>query len=224
MRHLENALVYRNTLPKTMAVVSALSGEGVTFSSLAFAATLANDMQTSTCLVELNWQRPGLSRLVSQPVIAKPIQKRRIAQKNTASIEHDFGLGIAGILTGACTLESAIASTSIPDLSFIPAGNLNPVLRPSMARSEQIQNILAQLGERFEHIIIDIPAIHMSRDATALAALSQGCCLVIRQGVTPVNRVRQALEEIAHLNILGVILNQVNLSSPNWLHHFVPQE
>ncbi len=225
MRHLENTLVYRNTIPKTIAMVSALSGEGVTYSSLAFAATLANDMQTNTCLVELNWHRPGLCKIISQPVIANPIQKRSATQKKNPTVtDHDFGLGIAGVLTSICPLEDAIISTSMPNLSFIPAGNLDPLLRPSVSRSELLQHTLSQLGEHFEHIIIDIPAVHISRDATALAALSQGCCLVIRQGVTPINSVKHAIDEVAPLNILGVILNQVKLSSPSWLHRFVPQE
>jgi Mrp family chromosome partitioning ATPase len=63
-----------------------------------------------------------------------------------------------------------------------------------------------------------------SSDAVALASLGSACCVVVQQGVTPINSVRLALDEIKHLPMLGVVLNQVRINTPNWVRNFLPQE
>jgi Mrp family chromosome partitioning ATPase len=225
MRHLENTLVYNQTLPKSLAMVAALSGEGVTYSALAFAATLASDLQTKVCVVELNWYTPGLINRLSEPTVA-PSSPR---SKKAAVVEMprptiDGGPGLAGVLMGECSLDEAIIPTQSPNLSLLPAGTLAPAIRATIARSEVLQQCLTQLGERFEHLVLDIPAINLTRDAIALASLGQGCCVVIRQRITPVSSVQQALDELTHLNMLGVILNQVSSEVPRWMYRFIPQE
>ena len=55
-----------------------------------------------------------------------------------------------------------------------------------------------------------------------LASLSDACCLVIRQGVTPVEDVRLALDEIEHLTILGTVLNQAHYATPAVILKFIP--
>ena len=60
MRHLENTLVYRNTIPKTIAMVSALSGEGVTFSVV----VIGNYVDQA-----FNGANPGKSHVLQRPSI-----------------------------------------------------------------------------------------------------------------------------------------------------------
>jgi Mrp family chromosome partitioning ATPase len=57
-----------------------------------------------------------------------------------------------------------------------------------------------------------------------LAALGEACCLVLRQGVTPLQDIRRALDDVEHLRVLGVVLNQVRVATPRWLLRLVPQE
>lgn len=224
IRHLENTLTYNNTLPKCLAVVAALSGEGVTYMSIALATTLANDRQASVCVAELNWYTPGMITRLSQPAPARPPRHKRPADALADSEPFDGGPGLAGVLTQSCTLDQALVATATPNLYLLPAGDLPQHLRPAMARGTALKQCLAQLCERFDMLVLDIPAVQLTSDAVALASLAQGCCLVIRQGVTPVSHVRAALDDLAHLNILGVILNQVSSKLPRWMHALVPQE
>src|SRR5829696_652997 len=60
MRHLETALMYKGTLPARIAMVAALRQEGVTYTTLALATTLAYDLAVRVCVVELNWWSPGV--------------------------------------------------------------------------------------------------------------------------------------------------------------------
>lgn len=221
-RQLENTLIYKHTLPKLLAVVASVSGEGSTYIALALAATLANDLPARICLIETNWYAPGLGQCLATPAPATRSQKRRAAAEPAGSFAA--GPGLAGVLLGNATLDDALIATALPNLHLLPAGELPQLQRPSMARSEALKECLASLAERFDHIIIDTPAVHATSDAIALASLAEGCCLVVRQGVTPTHHIQQALDALQHLNVLGVILNQVHSDLPRWLHALVPQE
>src|SRR5215217_1301451 len=60
MRHLETSLMYKGALPARIAMVAALRQEGVTYTTLALATTLAYDLAVRVCVVELNWWSPGV--------------------------------------------------------------------------------------------------------------------------------------------------------------------
>ena len=64
---------------------------------------------------------------------------------------------------------------------------------------------------------MDIPAILATNDAVPLASLGSACCLVIRQGVTWMEDVKLALDEIDHLSIMGVVMNKFKLNTPSFL-------
>ena len=48
--------------------------------------------------------------------------------------------------------------------------------------------------------------------------------MVIKQGETPNDTVRQALDEVKHLNMLGIMLNQVKYKTPNFIRRIIPQD
>ena len=95
--------------------------------------------------------------------------------------------------------------------------------RAKAARSQALLEIMESLSHRFDHLILDVPAVLASSDSAPLISLADGCCLVIRQGVTQTEDVRSALDTISHLQIYGVILNQVKVATPNLLMRLFPQ-
>lgn len=210
IRQMENTLVYNHTMPKLLGLVAALSGEGVTYVSLALGTTLATDLPATICLVETNWYTPEL--------------QARISGRRVPGSAGEPSGGLASVLTRTSTLDQALIPTSLPNLHLLPAGDMPKHLRPSMARSEALKQCLAQLSERFEYIILDIPAIHATSDAIALASLTNACCVVVRQGITPMVQVRQAVDNLQHLNLLGVVFNQMHSDLPRWMHALIPQE
>jgi Mrp family chromosome partitioning ATPase len=80
------------------------------------------------------------------------------------------------------------------------------------------------LDEQFDHVLFDLPTVIETSDTLALAALAQACALVVRQGVTPVTEVQRALNDIKHVPVLGVILNQAQIATPRWILRLIPQE
>ena len=238
MRHLETSLMYKGALPARIAMVAALREEGVTYTTLALATTLAYDLDIRVCVVDLNWSSPGI-KTEPPPENATPeIRPRKLFrakklkggssaannESENMAIQASGMTGLAAVLMGNATLDEALIQTALPNLMLLPAGNLPPAQRPAMARHDTLKACIKQLSRRFDHILLDVPAILGTSDAIALASLSTACCIVVRQGVTPVSQVRRALDDVKHLSMLGVVLNQARMSLPSWVGAYVPQE
>jgi len=227
IRHMETSLICNDHFPTRVAVVSTLGGEGVTYITLALATTLASDLPVRICAVELNWWSPGMQTRISEPQVAvQPRRRRRSTAPPQSPPTQPLvnSPGIAAVLTGAATLDEALIPTALPNLMLLPAGELSPEQRPTIARSEGLKHCIDQLSRRFDHLLLDIPAILSTSDGIALASLASGCCIVIRQGVTPVNSVRRGLDDLQHLEMLGVVLNQTYTALPRWMHALIPGE
>ncbi len=207
LRRTLSRLISQKTLPSCLALVSSLRQEGVTYLSRAMAVTMANDMGVTVCVVELNWWNPDHSLLM-------PSEKDGPEQYS----------GLAGILAQELNLDEAILHTNLPNMDILPAGKMPTATRPVFARSTQLKEILYQLSEQYECLILDIPAITFTNDAVPLASLGDACCLVVHQGVTPVDKVRSALDEVDHLKILGVIMNKTHIATPSFFLHLIPQD
>lgn len=225
LRRMMTGLMHHESLPPRISVVATLRKEGVTFTTLALAATLANDLTSSVCAVELNWHNPGMyNQLTSlnKKRGSKPSSRRAAAQAEVVTNESSPGL--AAVLVESATLDDALIQTDRPNLALLPAGELSMLQRPSVARSEILQNCIEELGQRFDHLVLDIPALLSTSDAIALASLGSACCMVIQQGVTPVNDVKAGLDEVKHLPILGVVLNKLRIHTPKWILNFLPED
>jgi Mrp family chromosome partitioning ATPase len=243
MRHMETMLLYNDALPARIAVIAALRQEGVTYTTLALATTLAYDLPARICVVDLNWWSPGMHTRAdpnTDPDIgadgtnkaARPKKRRGKAAPDQANAEVPDQstlspvnmIGLAAVLTGAMPLHEALVPTALPNLALLPAGIIPSSQRPALARGDALKKCIEQLSRRFDHILLDVPAILSSSDAIALASLGTACCLVIRQGITPINSVRRALDDVKHLAMLGVVLNQTRTFLPGWVRAIVPQE
>lgn len=201
MRHMYNRMCRTEPFPAQLALVSALRQEGVTYLSRALGATLAKDLHSSFCVVELNWWWPSTE----------------------LPANYRAG-GLASVLTGQLKLEEALIHTSMPNLSILPAGDLELDLRSTISRGITFNTAIEYLSERFDHLILDIPAILSTNEAVPLASQAASCCLILRHGVTSIENVRLALDEISHLPVVGTMMNQVKWHTPKWILDFIPQQ
>jgi Mrp family chromosome partitioning ATPase len=221
-RRMLTGLMHRDGLPQRLAVMATLPQEGVTYTTLALATTLATDMAVSVCAVELNWQSPGMQAQLSAGSKKKPAKRSR---KGSTTVEPEGAgsPGLAAVLEETATLDDVLIQTDLPNLALLPAGELPVLQRSYMARSERLRSQIEALNRRFDYLLLDIPAIQATSDAISLASLGTAGCMVIRQGVTPVSKVRETLDEVKHLRMLGIVLNQVHVHTPQWLLNFIPQ-
>jgi Mrp family chromosome partitioning ATPase len=226
-RYMSTELTLNGSLPRRVALIAALRGEGVTHSAVALGATLANDTGASVCVVELNWWAPGLIRLLDPAAIATEGKRKRRPRKDDppppepALVGHP---GLAKVVSGEASLDEAIIRSDLPNFDLLPAGELPVARRPFTARSAALRELIDQLAERYDHLLLDIPAVRTTSDAIALASLSDACIVVTRQGATSTASVQQALDDVKNLTMLGVVLNKVSIHTPGWIRALVPQE
>jgi len=201
VRHMYNRLCRVDPFPKQLALISALRQEGTTYLSRAIGATLAKDLSSSFCVVELNWWWP------------------------TSELPESYQSGgLAAVMTGEVELEDALIRTSMPNLTILPAGDLDIDLRSTISRGTTFKAAIEYLTEHFDHMILDIPAVLSTNEAVPLASQAAACCIVIRQGVTTIENVRLALDEVSHLPVVGTLMNQVHLHTPQQILKFIPQQ
>lgn len=227
-RYMSTELTLNSELPRRVAVIAALRGEGVTHTAVALGATLSSDTGASVCVVELNWWAPGMISLLDPRVVVEASAKKG-GKKSKAEIPSlDPVLpghpGLSKVLANEASLDDAILHTDIPNFDLLPAGELPIAKRPSVARSAALRQFLDRLSERYDHLILDIPAVRTTSDAIVLASFGNACIVVARQGATSITSVQQALDDVKSLTMLGVVLNKVSIQMPDWARGLVPQE
>jgi Mrp family chromosome partitioning ATPase len=186
-------------LPATLGVVSAMRGEGVTYISRSLALVLANDSGADVCVVDLNWRTPA-------------------AWGGTI----DTRPGLADVVRGTASLDDVIVPTAERALSIVPAGRTTLDEVPVFAAGSTLASVLADLGRRFDHLVLDVPALHAAPEALTLAAHADAVAVVVRQGVTAESQVASALDELDGVPVLGVVLNDYSTKVPKFIMQRVP--
>jgi Mrp family chromosome partitioning ATPase len=226
IRYMSTDLALNIKLPKRVAIIAALRGEGVTHTAITFGLTLANDTGARICVIELNWWTPGMIALLD-PKASTPEssqKKRKKGEEAPTESNNPHYPGLSKVIAGEVYLDKAIIHTNLPNLDLIPAGLMPAVNRPSTARNASLRSLIDKLSEQYDHLILDIPAVRTTSDSIALASLADACIVVTHQGATSTSSVQKALDDVKSLTMLGVVLNKVSISMPDWIRALVPQE
>jgi capsular exopolysaccharide synthesis family protein len=187
--------------PQVILVTSALPREGKTTAAVNLAVTLAQ-LGDHTVLVDADLRKPGISRLL-----------------NLTDGKH---AGLSTYLAGVSSLDLVtIPHPRIMNLAAIPTGPLPP--NPAdLLSSLRMREAFALLRREYKFIVIDSPPIMAATDAVILSAQCDGVLLVARSGETPreaLTRTRDLLVGVRS-RILGVILNAVDLSAPQYYYSY----
>lgn len=182
--------VHQRELPRSVGITAYLGGEGVSFTARALAVALAEVRHT--CILEANWWGDGLLPTVEPP-------------------------GVAGLLDGTATLDDVVVGTNFPGLSILPAGPLAGVGHGVGGPEQRMRSLLSSLQHRFDHVILDLPALTSSPLALVFAGAAEASLLVVRQRVSNTDNVCNAIEDLRHANFLGVVLNGNQSSIPTSL-------
>src|ERR1700719_3424149 len=187
--------------PQGILVTSALPREGKTTAAANLAVTLAQ-LGDRTLLIDADLRKPGVGRLL-----------------NMTSGKY---AGLSSYLAGVSSLELVtVQHPAIPNLSAIPTGPLPP--NPAdLLSSHKLADAIAALRTKFKFIVIDSPPIMAATDAVILSVQTDGVLLVVRSGEKPKEafvRTRDLLVSVK-CNILGVVLNAVDSSAPDYYYSY----
>ncbi len=185
--------------PKVILITSALPEEGKTTTSVNSAIVLAQK-GTRVLLLDADLRRPSIHKTLGMGPT----------------------LGLSNVLTGAASLQEAIIpSTIVPELFLLPAGTPPPNPAELLA-STKMKNVLEELRKHYDHIIIDSPPTLSVTDAVVMSTAADAVVLVIRSGHTTRPALRRARDILRQVNarVCGVLVNAVNLNSPDYYYHY----
>ncbi len=186
--------------PKIILITSALPQEGKTTTSINTAIVLAQK-GVRVLLIDADMRRPSVHKTLD---MTGPLK------------------GLSNVLTGTASLPDAITiSPQLPNLWVLPAGSPPPNPAELLA-SANMRTMLSQLREQYDHIVIDTPPTLSVTDAVVLSTRADAVVLVIRSGQTPKTALRRSRDLLIQVNarICGVLLNAVDLASPDYYYYY----
>jgi tyrosine-protein kinase Etk/Wzc len=182
-------------LPERLAITSAQVGEGVTYVSRALGSVVAYDTGRTVAIVDCNWSVPRAG------VDARP--------------------GLADLVDHRASLDEIVIPTSNERLALVPPGVVPIARRAGLGSSDALEEALRTIGERYEHLLLDLPPVLASSEAISLAECADSYLLVVRQGSTPSARVDDAIDEMRGHESLGVVLNRYRTRIPKVVRRLI---
>ena len=187
--------------PQVILVTSALPREGKTTAAVNLAVTLAQ-LGDRTLLLDSDMRKPGIRRAL-----------------NLISGNEK---GLSSYLAGVTNLdEIVVPHPIISNLETITTGPVPPS-PADLLSSRRMREAISELRLRFKFIVIDSPPVMAATDAVIVSSLTDGVLLVARSGETPkeaFTRTRDLLGAVK-CRILGVVLNAVDSSAPDYYYSY----
>ncbi|SPP99499.1 putative Protein tyrosine kinase [Candidatus Sulfobium mesophilum] len=183
----------------TLMVTSTVAEEGKSITAMNLAITLACEYDHTVLLVDADLRRPSLSHLLG--------------------IETSPGL--SDCLLNGLDIKDALVKTGIGKMVFLPSGShvSDPV---ELLLSRRMQELLSDIKHRYadRYVIIDTPPVLPFAEVHSLASGVDGLIYVVREGLAPLNGIKEALGMLKGCNVLGFVFNGVELDMMDDYHRY----
>ena len=174
---------------RVIGVSSALSGEGKSLSAVNLAYSISQ-LGKRVLLVDCDMRRPSLADKM-------PIRKTPgLSDFLSGQIQADKLLQLCGIRNDEHAFHAISAGRTPP----------NPMELLSSARMEKMVD---RLRQNYDYIILDLPPVGEVGDALAVAKLTDGILLVVRQNYCDRIALNSTIRQFAFVDarILGIVFN-----------------
>ena len=182
----------------TVVVVSAGAGEGKSTTAFNLATIFAQN-GARVLVVDSDLRRPTLHKMLD--------------------VSNSFGL--TNYLLKQNTLDEVIQTTKVPTLHMMASGKL-PSSSIGILSSAQMRALISELKGRYDYVFFDSPPIMGVSDASILASEVDMTLQVIqyRRYPQPMNiRAKQMIEKVGG-NLLGIVLNNINMSQDESYYYY----
>ncbi|GAA0070288.1 CpsD/CapB family tyrosine-protein kinase [Clostridium sardiniense] len=182
---------------KRMLVTSSEPGEGKSTTTGNLALTFSQD-EKRVLLIDCDLRKPSIHK------------KFRISNN----------IGLSDVILDNSKLDKALIKRN-DYLDILPAGKVPP--NPSeLLGSKALEDLLDELGKKYDVIILDTPPVHAVTDAQILSTKVDGVILVVRAERTKKESVisaKAALDKV-NANILGTVLNGGESSKGKYYYYY----
>lgn len=193
-RMLFKNLEFRSEKLRLIVISSTLAGEGKSV-VVAHLAAVSAMLQRKTLIIDADLRQPMQHQLFNLPVAS----------------------GVTHVIEGEKSLQQAVQSTAIDNLSVLTCGEL-PQRPSALLESANLRNLLTEAASQYDLVIIDTPPLSSCADAFTLGRYSDGLMLTVRPDFTPKENLLAAASEAVRngLPILGLIINGMTAKTPNY--------
>jgi len=219
--------------PQIIQLVSALSREGKTVTSVNTALTLAQS-GAKVLLIDADLRRPRCNGIFQTPrspglvdvlVGLSPLDKcvRSVRLDGMDNLFHGVpteghnGYHAHHGEDGASDKRGGLAFGAV---SLLPAGSKAP--NPAeILGSQRMRELLQLLRQSYDFIIIDSPPVLPVADSVVLSTMADGVLMVIKGQSTTVPAVRQAKAKLERVGarLIGSVLNDVDVTSGDYYYY-----
>jgi polysaccharide biosynthesis transport protein len=178
--------------PQKMLITSAIEGEGKTWTAVHTATAFAQT-GAKTLLIDADL--------------------RRAQCHDALGVENSVGL--SEVLVGQLDPGDSVRYIEDRNLYLLSAGSSVP--NPAeLLTSARMLEVLRFFSEQYQYILMDSSPLMYASDTVGIATMADGVVLVAGSA-TPKHSVRRAAERLAlaGANVLGVVLNRVDIRHPD---------
>lgn len=183
---------------KSMMVTSGGVGEGKTTTLVNLAITIAHSGE-KVLIIESDLRRPSVYRALE---ISPP------------------STGIVDVLSNNATYKDVIQETKVKNMYYLPCGKGDVDLN-SFFEIKNIRALVKSMSEEYDLIMFDSPPIMGISDSSILASEVDAILLVLGYRKFPKEVAYRAVKaiETADGNLIGAVLNEVNLKREDYFYY-----
>lgn len=180
----------------TLGVTSPGPKDGKSLTSINLAISIAREGGYTVVLVDADLRKPSLA--------------------------DDLGItvekGLIDYLCSPLEFEDVLLGTDIGQLFILPGRRDEaPSAVPELLSSDKMRRLIESLRGRERCIlVVDLPPVRLGDDVVALAPYLDTLLLVVREGGTSIDELKESAELLKDVTLLGTVLNQ----SSERKHHF----
>jgi protein-tyrosine kinase len=187
------------------------------------------DGTIQTIMVTSSGPAEGKSTTVANLAVVFAQQGKKVllidADLRKPTVHYTFqlsnNLGLTNVLTKQSSLENAVNSTHVENLTVLSSGPIPP--NPAeLLGSKAMDEMLSAAMELYDYVIFDTPPVLAVTDAQILANKCDGTILVVNSGKTAIEPALKSKELLLNSNakVLGVVLNQKNAQDSQYYYYY----
>ncbi|MFD1212061.1 polysaccharide biosynthesis tyrosine autokinase [Arthrobacter sp. GCM10027362] len=172
---------------RSLCVVSAVPNEGKTTTAINLAISLAQS-GSRVLLIDADLRKPSVAR----------------------AMRLEGSVGLTSVLIGDAGFDDVVQPWGRTSLDVLPAG-VRPPNPPDLLGSDAMRRLLADLGSKYDTVILDSPPLLPVSDGFVLARQTDGALLVVGAGSTSKDQFGRALKSLEKFDapLLGIVVNKV---------------
>ncbi len=178
---------------RSIAITSALPGEGKTTSAVNLAVVTAMSVGRRVLLVDCDLRKPK----VHQSLGLRP------------------EAGLAEVLTDTRSMDQVVLKVEGVNLEVLAVRGRPP--NPSeLLASSRMRELVEEMTQRYDRVILDTPAALGLPDSKTVSELCDGLVIVVRAGVTSNRDVQATLDLMDRSRLLGLVVNGAQIDQSRY--------